>query len=940
MYLAKSLRAGVVLAGLLVSHNVSAQPAPGQQLKEVQVESSAFTLADPVPAWVDQLPLAQTTSTLPVVVRLADTQYQLSQVPQMYTRRALLINDAAALTAAGRFSIPFAPEYERVQLHSIRIYRGAEQFDRTSKSNIRFLQREQDLERGVYSGRVTASILIEDVRVGDTLEIAYTTSGQNPVFAGKAFGVSPWDQGLPTAHRRVILNYPVARPIVWRVVGDRAMPPIVPAETIRDGIKRVTFDEQPLPAMTQEALTAPEFFGLRFVQFSEFANWSDVAGWATNLFAATAPRDGEFREIVKRIKALPSAQARVTAALEFTQSQIRYFSVSLGESSHRPASPDEVLRRRYGDCKDKSLLLVTLLHELGIESKPVLLQLGRHGGLEKTLPSPQFFDHAIVQATVDGQSYFLDPTRLGQHGRLDRMGQAHDGIQVLIVARDTRVVSQVPAAAEDVVGDELVERASLARFGEEGRLDVKRVWHGVAAEVLRISYERMPREQINRSIGDAMERRYPGATLIGSPELHDDTANNEFSISASYKIPKLANEADGNWVVTFAPDSLQGALTSSPSANRVTPLRILKFPFHAKYSFEVTFPEQVSGSIDPRAPTVSNKYFSAGITESFRGNLARKAVELKTLQTSVDAADYAGYAEDLRVLNKTIGGAFFVNKALVNAADATKSDVTHRMQQQRQELVKKLTETIGGGKIAGADLANAYCFRAVAQADLGGIEEAMQDAANAVRLAPNTPTPLLCRADLYFRTGQFEKSQTDYSNAIALGGGSDGLAYRSRGLARLFAGRTEDANADFAKASELGDKETRLFSELWVVATAGRLGKPIPAELAKRATAEARGDWPRAALAMMTGALSPEEMFKSLDGKEGDERAMALTEANFYLGQHYLVIGETAKAEAAFTKVRELGVIDYIEYIVAKLELDRLKAQGATTSAKPTSAAH
>ncbi|WP_249124576.1 DUF3857 domain-containing protein [Bradyrhizobium manausense] len=928
------------MTGQVLAQQAAAPQGPDSKLKEVQLDKTAFTLADPVPAWVDQLPLPQTTSPLPVVVRLADTQYQLARMQQMYVRRATLINDAGALTAAGRFSIPFAPEYERVQLHSIRIYRGAEQFDRTLTSNVRFLQREQDLERGVYSGRVTASILIDDVRVGDTIDIAYTMSGQNPVFAGKAFGLAPWDQGLPTAHRRVVLNYPINRPIVWRAVGDRALPHITPTEAVRDGIRRVTFDEQPLPAMAMENMTAPEFFGVRFVQFSEFSRWSDVADWASNLFAATPPRDGEFRDLVKRIKALPSAQARVVAALEFTQSQVRYFSVSLGESSHRPASPDEVLRRRYGDCKDKSLLLITLLRELGIESRPVLLQLGRHGGLEKTLPSPQFFDHAIVEAMVDGKFYFLDPTRLAQHGKLDRMGQAHEGTQVLVVAPETSAVSQVPVAAEDVVGDELIERASLAHFGEEGQLEVKRVWHGVAAEALRISYERMSREEIIKVIADGMERRYPGATIIGTPELHDDTVNNEFSIAASYKIPKLANEVDGNWVVAFAADSLQGALTSSVSANRVTPLRILKFPFHAKYSFEVTFPEQVSGSIDPRAPTISNKYFSAGITESFRGNVARKAADLKTLQTAVDPEDYPGYAEDLRALNKAIGGAFFVSKALVNAAGAAKSDLTHRLQDQRLELIKKVTETIGGGKIAGADLATAYCFRATAQADLGRTEEATQDANSAVRLAPNTSPPLSCRGDIYFRGGQFEKSQTDYSNAIALGGGSDGLAYRARGVARLFAGRTEDANADFAKASELGDKETRLFSQLWLVATSGRLGKPIPAEIIKRAASEARGDWPRAALAMMTGALSPEEMFKSLDSKEGDERAMALTEANFYLGQHYLVTGEIRKAQAAFEKAREFGVIDYVEYIAAKLELERLAAQGEATSAKPAPAAH
>ena len=58
------------------------------------------------------------TPSLNPLVRLADTQYLESEVPVIYTRRATLINDATSLTAAGRFSISFALEYERVQLHA------------------------------------------------------------------------------------------------------------------------------------------------------------------------------------------------------------------------------------------------------------------------------------------------------------------------------------------------------------------------------------------------------------------------------------------------------------------------------------------------------------------------------------------------------------------------------------------------------------------------------------------------------------------------------------------------------------------------------------------------------------------------------------------------------------------------------------------------------
>ena len=777
------------------------------------------------------------------------------------------------------------------------------------------------------------------MRVGDTVEIAYTISGRNPVFGGKAFGLSPWEQGAPTLRRRVVLSYPTERQVAWRVVGDRPMPALTPTDMIQAGIRRITFDEQPLRGFPSEAMTAPDFFGTRFVQFSEFADWSDVVGWAIPLFETAAPQGDEFRSVVNRIRVLPTEQDRVVAALEFTQSQIRYFSVSLGESSHRPTAPDEVLRRRYGDCKDKSLLLIALLHELGIESRPALLQLGRRAGLDKTLPSPQFFDHVIVQATVGGKPYFLDPTRLGQHGQLDRMGQMHEGAQILVVARDTVALSQLPAGTTDIIADEATERGTLARFGEEGQLDVRRVWHGVGAERLRVLVERA-REQVVKIVGDAMERRYPGAKLAGEPAIKDDRPSNEFSISASYKIPKLATEVDGNWVVAFSPDSLQNVMIASPSANRTTPLRIPGFPFHGKYNFEMIFPEQVSVSIDPREHTIANNYFNATVTDYFRGNVARKSVDLKTLRPSVEASDYPGYGEDFRSLNKAIGGAFIVNKAFFDSATArsTKADLTHRLQDQGLEVIKKTTETIDNGKLAGADLANVYCLRGHAQAELGRQEEALQDVNNAVRIASNAVS-LSCRAETYGQLGQFEKSITDHTNAIALGAATNGLVFRGRGISRVYAGHIEEANADFAKAIELSDKETRIYSEMWFVATSGRLHKLIPPALVARAATEAGGEWPRAGLAMLTGKLSPDDMLKSLEKKQGDERQMALAEAYFYLGQYYLVAGDRTKAQESFEKTRSLGVINFLEHSSAEFELERLRKPSTATAVKPSRAA-
>ena len=108
-------------------------------------------------------------------------------------------------------------------------------------------------------------------------------------------------------------------------------------------------------------------------------------------------------------------------------------------------------------------LLMTLLRGLGISSKPVLLQYGLRRTLDKFLPSPQLFDHVIVQVTLGEQVYYLDPTRLGQHGRLRSLGQVHEGTEMLVVAPDGRPSRITSPNARDLLHVDLTETASVPK---------------------------------------------------------------------------------------------------------------------------------------------------------------------------------------------------------------------------------------------------------------------------------------------------------------------------------------------------------------------------------------------------------------------------------------------------------------------------------------------
>ena len=99
-------------------------------------------------------------------------------------------------------------------------------------------------------------------------------------------------------------------------------------------------------------------------------------------------------ELIKEIeKAGPDLSTRIGKAIELIQDDYRYLSVNLEFGGQIPTPPEIIARRRYGDCKDLSFLLVNNLLEtnLGVSSRPVLQVLHRQKNPSATsCPRPEF----------------------------------------------------------------------------------------------------------------------------------------------------------------------------------------------------------------------------------------------------------------------------------------------------------------------------------------------------------------------------------------------------------------------------------------------------------------------------------------------------------------------------------------------------------------------
>jgi hypothetical protein len=119
-----------------------------------------------------------------------------------------------------------------------------------------------------------------------------------------------------------------------------------------------------------------------------FENWNQVATW---FYRKSLPARTEApRELSG------SASEPVPASARWVQDKIRYVAVEVGEGGYVPREPALVARRLYGDCKDKTFLLLSLLGRRGVDAFPVLTRPRDSGAIDPDFPSPVQFNHVIL----------------------------------------------------------------------------------------------------------------------------------------------------------------------------------------------------------------------------------------------------------------------------------------------------------------------------------------------------------------------------------------------------------------------------------------------------------------------------------------------------------------------------------------------------------------
>jgi tetratricopeptide (TPR) repeat protein len=367
------------------------------------------------PAWVAPAPQpTQAPSPEGAAIRVVYTDLQVRMTDsgdETYNAFRMKILTPEGLAAAN-LSATWNPSTDDMVIHSLRLIRGGKVIDVLADNKFEVIQRENNLENNMLDGELTAALQVPGVEVGDELEFAATLHRREAVFANRSHGFAQLPVIGTQGDHRVRLLWPNDKKLKWSGTSDLGKLAVAD----HTGEHELDF-EMKAPSGVVFTDGAPARFNVhRLLEYSEFADWSEVAGAVAPLFDAAAKLapDSPVRAEAARIaKANADPEARARAALQLVQDRIRYVYVGLDGGNYRPASADETWKRRFGDCKAKTVLLIALLRELGISGEAVLVNSKGGDGADKRLPTPAMFDHVVVRSTIGGKSYWLDGTRLG-----------------------------------------------------------------------------------------------------------------------------------------------------------------------------------------------------------------------------------------------------------------------------------------------------------------------------------------------------------------------------------------------------------------------------------------------------------------------------------------------------------------------------------------------
>lgn len=489
-----------------------------------------------------------------------------------------------------------------------------------------------DSSASMYYDTRTRTLRFPALAPGDVIELDYRLTPKNNPYGDYFSELETFGGSTPTHLQRYVVIAPASRPL--HITAERLSAARESSTATENTYAWEVRNMAPLPSEPHGPATteiAP------YVSVSTLDSWAEVGRWYARLMAPQLNLDATLHQIVSTlIDGKTSDEEKIRAIHHFVLRNTHYVALEFGIFNYKPYPVSDIYARRFGDCKDKSSLMIALLRAAGIDADLALVRTRRLGDVSPDATSVSVFNHAVVY--IPKYDLWLDGT--AEYAGAHEVPIEDQGAQALTVAMDgsaqfRRIPTTLPM-------ENYTHRQVRAEVQPDGRIEFtgSAYTRGEDAPGLRREYE--VTEQQRTSFRNNLAEVLPSVRLNtvevnGAHDLESDVVVNFSGDLDTY---------NGAHFVSLRPSWMKRSYvqTLAPLVSRTEELQ-LPAPWTTEEELHFEIPHAAKIISLPHNTSLDTPFGSAVVQYERQGDQIVVKTSVQFSKVNISVSEYAAFRD-------------------------------------------------------------------------------------------------------------------------------------------------------------------------------------------------------------------------------------------------------------------------------------------------------
>ena len=293
---------------------------------------------------------------------------------------AVAIEDIDAIRDYSEIELSFNRFYELTHLDFARVLTPKGELKSVSDDAIQIKTNRHD---NFFDDTRILSFSLPNIEIGSVIEFQFSSlTKQNVIpnqWSGGAKGY--WPQVSHTAQLRIdpvhTFEYQISVPEEQSLYFITTQPDLTQHKSFKDPSSNRTlyqWQNTELPEIVLEDSMPPIKDLWPVVKASSMPSWNTVDAWGSQMVEQAVSQNDRIKMLAQKIvQDADTQEEKARQIYDYLENNVRYVFAHINHGGFIPHPVEEVLDNGYGDCKDQTVLLISLLRAVGIEAYPALV---------------------------------------------------------------------------------------------------------------------------------------------------------------------------------------------------------------------------------------------------------------------------------------------------------------------------------------------------------------------------------------------------------------------------------------------------------------------------------------------------------------------------------------------------------------------------------------